>query len=172
MKKKVLLLAVLVNVSVLSIGECYSQILHNGYHAYVDLELGDAYNFNTDQKISTNNMQLYCMISITHGCQIENWFVGGGIGYYHSFRDKENIYPIYATGRYTFSKKLSPYIETRVGIVYDPKWISKVQVYGALSGGVSMYKRLQIGLRLTVFSRPSRYFTANATVMLSYMFGR
>ncbi len=143
-----------------------------GYRGYVDLGLGDAYNFNTDQKISTNNMQWYSEISTTHGYVMNNWFVGAGIGYYHSYRDKENMYPFYAAGRYTFGQKLKPYIEARVGIVYDPYWIEKVQKYGALSVGVRVYKGLQVGLRASVFSRPSRYFTVNAAVILSYAIGK
>ncbi len=144
-----------------------------GYRGYVDFALGDAYNLNTAQTISTNNMQLYSEITTTHGYVINNWFVGGGVGYYHSFRDKENMYPIYATGRYTFEKaKIRPDIEARAGIVYDHYWIEKIQKYVVLSVGVSVYKRLQVGLRGTIFSRPSRYFTANAAVVISYEFGK
>lgn len=61
--------------------------------------------------------------------------------YYHSYRDKENMYPFYAAGRYTFRNvKIKPYIGFRAGIMYDPLWIEKVQKYGALSAGVSVYK--------------------------------
>lgn len=145
---------------------------NKGYRGYVDFAFGDAYNFNTNQLVSTNNMQLCSMISTTHGYQLNNWFVGGGVGYYHSFRDKENMYPIFAAGRYIYGKaKLNPYLETRAGIIYDPRWVHEVQAYGALSGGVSVYKRLQVGLRLSVFSRPSRYFTVNGEVGVSYALG-
>lgn len=145
----------------------------NGYRGYVDLAIGDAYNFNTDQQISTNNMQWYNMISTTHGYVLKNWFVGAGVGYYHSYRDKENMCPIYVAGRYTFEKtKIKPYIEARAGIMYDPLWIVKVQKYGALSVGVKVYKSFQVGLRGSVFSRPSRYFTANAAVVVSYAIGK
>lgn len=145
----------------------------NGYRGYVDFAIGDAYNFNTDQKISTNNMQWYTEITTTHGYTLKNWFVGAGVGYYHSYRDKENMYPIYAAGRYTFENaKLKPFIDARAGIVYDPYWIEKVQKYGALSAGVEVYKGLQVGLRGIIFSRPSRYFTANAAVVLSYAIGK
>ena len=146
---------------------------YKGYRGYVDIAGGDAYNLNTAQKISTNNMQLYMEISTTHGYVFKNWFVGAGVGYYHSFRDKENMYPIYLAGRYTFEgTKIKPYIDVRGGIVYDPYWISKVQAYGSLSAGLKVYKGLQAGLRLSVFSRPSRYFTANAAVVLSYTYGK
>lgn len=146
---------------------------YKGYMGYVDVALGDAYNFNTAQKISTNNMQLCSVISTTHGYQLNNWFVGGGLSYYHSFRDKENMYPIYAAGRYTFRDvKISPHVEIRAGIVYDPRWVHEVQAYGALGAGLNVYKGLQAGLRMSVFSRPSRYFTANAAVVLSYTIGR
>lgn len=146
---------------------------NNGYRGYVDFAFGDAYNFNTAQKISTNNMQLYSEISTTHGYHQGNWFVGGGVGYYHSFRDKENMYPVYAAGQYIFRNvKMNPYIETRVGIVYDPRWVHQVQAYGALGVGMSVYKRLQVGLRISAFSRPSRYYTANAAVVLSYAIGK
>ncbi|MBO6254348.1 MAG: hypothetical protein J6O49_11945 [Bacteroidaceae bacterium] len=145
----------------------------NGYRGYVDIAVGDAYNFNTDQQISTNNMQWYTMVSTTHGYVMKNWFLGAGVGYYHSYRDKENMYPIYAAGRYIFENtKIKPYIEARAGIMYDPYWIEKVQKYGALSAGVSVYNGLQVGIRGSVFSRPSRYFTANVAVNISYTFGK
>lgn len=146
---------------------------YKGYKGFVDCSAGNAYNPSSAQKISTNNMQWYTMFSTTHGYHWKNWFVGAGVGYYHSFRDKENMYPIYAAGRYTFeSTKIKPYIETRAGIMYDPLWIEKVQKYGALSAGIYVYKGLQAGMRLSVFSRPSRYFTANAAVVISYAFGK
>lgn len=146
---------------------------NNGYRGYVDFALGDAYNVNTAQTVSTNNMQCYSEITITHGYVLKNWFVGAGVGYYHSFRDKENMYPIYAAGRYTFGKvKLSPFIEARAGVVYDPYWIEKVQKYGMMSIGVNVNKVLQVGLRGELFSRPSRLFTANAAVVFSYAFGK
>ena len=44
--------------------------------------------------------------------------------------------------------------------------------YGAMSVGIKVYKGFQVGLRGSVFSRPSRYFTANAAVVLSYAFGK
>jgi len=51
------------------------------------------------------------------------------------------MYPFYAAGRYTFRNvKIKPYIGFRAGIMYDPLWIEKVQKYGALSAGVSVYK--------------------------------
>ena len=144
-----------------------------GYRCYVDLALGDAYNFNTAQLISTNNMQLFSVISTTHGYRLKNWFVGGGVGYYHSFRDGENMFPIYAAGRYSFEDvEMKPYIETRAGIIYDPLWVRKVQVFGTLGGGVEVYDHLQVGVRFSLFSRPSRYFTANAAIVVSYSFGR
>ena len=144
-----------------------------GYRGFVDFALGDAYNVNTAQKISANNMQLYSMFSTTHGYALNNWFWGGGVGYYHSFRDEENMYPVFAAGRYTFRKcKTNPHIETRAGIIYDPRWVRKVQPYGALSTGMNIYKRLQIGVRLSMFGRPSRYFTANAAVVVGYAIGQ
>ena len=148
-------------------------ISDNGYRGYLDVAVGDAYNLNTAQKISTNNMQWYGEITTTHGYVIKNWFVGGGFGYYHSYRDKENMYPIYAAGRYTFEKvKVKPYIEARAGIIYDPLWIEKVQKYGALGVGIDVYKGLKVALRGSIFSRPSRYFTANAAVVISYEIGK
>ena len=146
---------------------------NKGYRGYVDIAFGDAYNPNPPQIISTNNMQLYLEISTTHGYVFKKWFVGAGVGYYHSFRDKENIYPVYLAGRYTFeNSKMKPYIETRAGIVYDPRWIHTVQAYSALSAGMIVYKRLQVGLKLSIFSRPSRFFTGNAAVVLSYAIGK
>lgn len=142
------------------------------YRGYVDFALGDAYNINTAQIISTNNMQLYGMTTTTHGVVLKNWFLGLGIGYYRSFRDKENMYPVFVVGRYTVEKKaVNPYIEARSGIVYDPFWERKKQIYGTLGTGVSLHKNIQLGVRLSMFSR-SRFFTANAAFAVSYSFGR
>ena len=89
------------------------------YRGFVDFVVGDAYNLNTAQTVSTNNMQWYSMISTTHGYQLKNWYVGAGVGYYHSYRDKENVYPIYVAGRYNFeTSKIKPFIEVRAGIMY------------------------------------------------------
>ena len=142
------------------------------YRGYVDFALGDAYNINTAQIISTNNMQLYGMTTTSHGVVLKNWFLGVGAGYYHSFRDKENMYPVFFIGQYTFEKvKINPYIEARSGIVYDPLWERKEQVYGTLGAGVSLHKKIQLGVRLSMFSR-SHFFTANAAVAVSYSFGQ
>lgn len=144
---------------------------YKGYRAYVDTAIGDAYNFNTAQTISTNNMQLYSMLSTTHGYALKSWFLGGGVGYYHSFRDRENMYPVYTAGRYTFdSVRMKPYVETRAGIICDPRWVRPIQAYGAIKAGFNVYNRWQAGLSLSMFSRPSRYFTANAELVLSYAF--
>lgn len=145
---------------------------YKGYRGYVDFSFGEAFNPST-ARISTNNMQLFSEISSTHGYRLKNWFVGGGIGYYHSFRDKENMYPIYVAGKYTIEDvRTKPYFETRAGIVYDPRWVSTVQAYGGLGAGMKLYKQIQIGLKLSIFSRPSRSFTANASIALSYSFGK
>ena len=169
--KKIILL--LLGLSWISIVDAQEDGVNRGYRGYVDFAIGDAYNLNTAQTVSTNNMQWYSMFSTTHGYHWENWFVGAGLGYYHSYRDKVNMYPIYAAGRYSFGNVIiKPYIEARAGIMYDPNWIEKVQKYGALGGGVKVYKGLQAGLRLSIFSRPSRYFTANAAVVISYEIGK
>ena len=170
MKRVVLLLFYMVCFFVVNAQEQNST---NGYRGYVDFAVGDAYNLNTAQTVSTNNMQWYTMLSTTHGYHWKNLFAGVGVGYYHSYRDKENMYPIYAAGRYTFENtKVRPYIGIRAGIMYDPYWIEKVQKYGALSTGLNVYKGLQAGLRFSIFSRPSRYFTANAAVVISYEIGK
>lgn len=141
------------------------------YKGMVDMEGGIAYNLNTAQTVSTNNMQFFTTFSTTHGIQMKRCFVGLGVGYMHSYRDKENIYPMYGAFRYTWEKtRLKPFADVRLGIVYDPYWISKVQKYGAVSIGVEVYKKLQVGCRASIFSRPSRYFTANASVVLGYAF--
>lgn len=169
--KKVTILFLFFIVASISSVKCSEP--YRGYKGYVDIALGDAYNFNTAQLISTNNMQFDTMVSTTHGFVLNNLFLGGGIGYIYSFRDKEKMFPVYAAGRYTFSNaKVKPYIETRAGIIYDPLWARQVQGYGALSTGLNIYKRLQAGLRFSIFSRPSRFFTANAAVVLSYAFGK
>lgn len=141
------------------------------YKGLVDLETGIAYNLNTAQTVSTNNMQFFTTVTTTHGIQFKQYFVGLGLGYMHSYRDKENIYPFYWTFRYAWEKvRLHPFADIRLGIVYDPYWISTVQAYGTMSVGVEVYKKLQVGCRATIFSRPSRYFTANASVVLGYSF--
>ena len=153
--------------------EAKVEIKNQGYSGYVDFAVGDAYNLNTAQTVSSNNMQWYTMISTTHGYVINNWFVGAGLGYYHSFRDNENIFPFYAAGRYTFENtKAQPFLEARAGIMYDPLWIQKVQAYGALSVGLNIYKGLQIDLRGSILGRPSRFFTANAAIVIGYTFGK
>lgn len=170
MKKTILLF---LSFAYFSVALAQVEEYNKGYRGYVDFAVGDAYNFNTDQLISTNNMQCYTILSTTHGYHWKNWFAGAGVGYYHSYRDKENLYPIYAAGRYTFEKtKLCPYIGVRAGIIYDPYWIEKVQKYGALSVGMKVYKGFQVGLRGSIFSRPSRYFTANTAVVISYEIGK
>lgn len=170
MKRFAILFFFMACFSVANAQECGSK---KGYRGYVDFAVGDAYIFNTAQLISTNNMQWYTMLSTTHGYHWKNWVVGAGLGYYHSYRDKENMYPFYLAGRYTFENtKLRPYIGIRAGIMYDPLWIERVQKYGALSVGVSIYKGLQLGVRGSIFSRPSRYFTANAAVVMSYEIGK
>lgn len=84
----------------------------------------------------------------------------------HSYRDNENIYPIYGAFSYTWRKvPLKPFADVRLGIVYDPYCNSKVQTYGAVGIGIEVYKKLQVGCRESIFSRPSRYFTANASVV-------
>lgn len=141
------------------------------YQGFVDVEAGIAYNLNTAQTVSTNNMQFFTTVTTTHGIQMKQCFVGLGVGYMHSYRDKENIYPMYGVFRYTWEKiRLKPFADVRLGIVYDPYWISKVQTYGAIGVGVEVYKKLQVGCRASIFSRPSRYFTANASVVLGYSF--
>ena len=141
------------------------------YRGLVDMELGIAYNLNTAQTVSTNNMQFYSSVTTTHGIQLTRCFVGLGVGYYHSYRDKENIYPVYSTFRYTWEKlQLKPFADVRLGIAYDPYWIRKVQAYGAVSLAMELNKNIQLGCRATVFSRPSRYFTANASVVIGYAF--
>ena len=78
---------------------------------------------------------------------------------------------MYGSFRYTWEKlKVKPFADVRLGIAYDPYWISKVQAYGAISIGVGLYKNIQFGCRASIFSRPSRYFTANALVVLGYVF--
>ena len=70
------------------------------YGGLVDLEGGIAYNLNTAQTVSTNNMQFFTTVTTTHGIQMKQCFVGLGVGYMHSYRDKENIYPIWSIPLY------------------------------------------------------------------------
>ena len=161
----------------LCLGMCLAMVLHAQnesklkYRGLVDIESGVAYNLNTAQTVSSNNMQFFSSITTTHGVQLNQCFVGMGVGYYHSFRDDENIYPIFGSFRYDWKDvKLNPFADLRLGVAYDPYWISKVQAYGAISFGVEFYKKMQLGCRASIFSRPSRYFTVNAAVVLGYVF--
>jgi hypothetical protein len=93
------------------------------------------------------------------------------VWYMHTYRDNENIYPAYEAFRYTWRNfRLKPYADMCLGIVYDPYWISKVHTYGTISIGVGAYNNLQVGCRASIFSRTSRYFSANASVVLGYAF--
>lgn len=167
MKRIIIVFFLLTEVSFLA-----RAISDYGYKGYFDFSLGVAYNINSIRLFSSNNMQLYGEISTTHGLVIEDWYVGVGIGYYSSFYDKESMYPIFVEGRYTFKDvKMTPFLETRVGIIYDPRWIQTVQKYGALGAGMKIYKGLHAGIRASIFSRPSRFFTANAAFFMSYSFG-
>ena len=140
---------------------------------FFDGSVGVSYNPTAAQMISTNNIQLFSGFSTSYGCRLNNWSVGGGVGFYHSFRDGENMYPMFADIRSSFDTViLKPFIGMRGGIIYDPRWVSKVQASGALISGVTVYKMLQVGLRLSLFSRPSRFFTANAAFVLSYELGK
>ena len=156
---------------------CLAVVLHPQnyvplkYKGIVDMVGGIAYNLNTAQTVSTNNMQFFSSVTTSHGFQLKQCYLGLGVGYYHSYRDKENIYPVYGVFRYTWEYiQLKLFADVRLGIAYDPYWISKVQAYGAVSLGVELYKNIQLGCRATVFSRPSRYFTLNASVVLGYAF--
>ena len=141
------------------------------YQGHVDIEGGIAYNLNTAQTVSTNNMQFFTILTTTYGIQFKQCFVGLGLGYMHSYRDKENMYPFYGAFRYAWENvRLHPFADVRMGIVYDPYWISRVQAYGIMGVGLEVYKKMQIGCRATIFSRPSRYFTATASVVLGYAF--
>lgn len=129
------------------------------YKGLVDLESGVAYNFNTAQLISTNNMQIMSFISSIHGVEIKNWFVGVGVGYYHSFRDSENIYSLFGASRvYPFRKNDKILLELRLGCLYDPYWVARFQCYGSFGCGYYVLNNLQLGLRGSIFSCPSRFF--------------
>lgn len=155
----------------LTVGLAAQNVQSLKYRGLMDLEGGIAYNLNTAQTVSTNNMQFFTTITTTHGIHMSQCFVGFGVGYMHSYRDKENIYPVYGAFRYTYDKvRLKPFADVRLGIVYDSYWISKVQAYGTVSIGFELYKKMQVGCKATIFSRPSRYFTANASVVLGYAF--
>ena len=155
----------------LAVGLSAQNLLSFKYQGLVEVEGGIAYNLNTAQTVSTNNMQYFTTVTAIHGIQMKQYFAGLGVGYMHSYRDKENIYPMYGVFRYTWGNvSLKPFADVHLGIVYDPYWISKVQTYGAISIGVEVYKKLQVGCRASIFSRPSRYFTANASVLLGYAF--
>lgn len=60
----------------------------------------------------------------------------------------------------------------KVGLIYDPYWIEKVQKYGAITGSLEVYNNLRLDLEGSVFSRPARHFTTNALFVVSYSFGK
>lgn len=142
------------------------------YLGVAEVSAGVAYNLNTSETISTNNMQMLWAFSTSHGFVYKGLFGGLGFGYNHSQRDKENMYLIYTDIRYAFEKcKLAPFIGVKGGIIYDPYWIEKVKPYGAVGINVNVYKALCFGLEGSVFARPSRHFTANAFVVVGYTLG-
>ena len=170
MKRLLVLFFMIVGISVMVVkgGEPFK-----GYQGYVAGSLGIAYNPTATEMISTTNTQMYTEFSTTHGYRLNSFLVGAGFGYYRSFRDKENMYSVFTAGRYTLEDtELCPYIETRAGIVYDPFWVRAIQPFGALSFGIKVHKKIQAGLRLSMFSRPGRFFTANTAVELSYDLGK
>ena len=115
------------HIGCLCLAFCMSVVLHAQndvqprYRGMVNMEGGIAYNLNTAQTVSTNNMQFFSTITTTHGIQVNQCFVGLGVGYMHSYRDKENIYPVYGAFCYTWKKvQLKPCADVRLGIAYDP----------------------------------------------------
>lgn len=141
------------------------------YKGFVELGVAAAYNLNTAQTVSTVNMQTLWAVQTSHGVTYRGWFGGLGLGYHHSQRDKEDMYLTYGDVRYCFEKcRLMPVIGVKGGIIWDPYWIEKVQTYGALSASLRVYDRIRVGMEGSVFTRPSRHFTANAAVVVSYEF--
>lgn len=141
------------------------------YKGFVELGVGAAYNLNTAQTVSTVNMQTLWAVQTSHGVTYRGWFGGLGLGYHHSQRDSEDMYLTYGDVRYCFEKcRLAPAIGVKGGIIWDPYWIEKVQTYGALSASLRVYDRIRVGMEGSVFTRPSRHFTANAAVVVSYEF--
>lgn len=144
-----------------------------GYRGIVELGCGSANNLNTAQTISSLNMQTLWSITTSQGVKYKGLFGGVGFGYNHSQRDKENMYLSYADVRYAFENfKIAPSIGFKAGVIYDPYWIESIQKYLALTGSVEVYDQLRFGLEGSVFSRPSRHFTANGLFVVSYCFGK
>lgn len=142
------------------------------YKGFVELGGGIAYNLNTAQTVSNLNMQMLWHVTTSHGIKYKGLFGGLGLGYNRTQRDKENMYLTYADVRYTFNKCINaPSIGLKGGIIYDPYWIEKVQSYGAITCNLKVYKRFYLGLEGSVFTRPSRHFTANALLVAGYTIG-
>ena len=141
------------------------------YKGFVELGVGAAYNLNTAQTMSVVNMQALYTVATSHGVTYKDWFGGLGVGYHHSQRDKEDMYLTYGDVRYCFEKhNLQPTIGLKGGGIFDPYWIEKVQVYGALSASLCVCNRIRVGIEGSLFGRPSRHFTANGVVVVSYDF--
>lgn len=141
------------------------------YKGFVELGVGAAYNLNTAQTVSSVNMQTLWELQTSHGVFYKGWFGGLGMGYHHSQRDSEDMYLAYGDVRYCFEKcRLLPAIGLKGGIIWDPYWIEKVQTYGAFSASLRVYDRLRVGVEGSVFTRPSRHFTANAVFVVSFEF--
>ena len=167
----VLLLAVLFVIPAWAqVGENRSSVRYRGF---VEAGVGAAYNLNTAQTVSSLNIQPLWMISTSHGVKYKGLFGGIGVGYNFTQRDKENMYLVFGDVRYSFEKcKLAPSVGAKVGLIYDPYWIEKVQKYGAITGSLEVYNNLRLDLEGSVFSRPARHFTTNALFVVSYSFGK
>ena len=141
------------------------------YKGFVELGVGAAYNLNTAQTVSVVNMQTLWTVQSSHGVAYKGWFGGLGMGYHHSQRDKEDMNLNCGDVRYCFEKcKVQPAIGLKGGFIWDPFWIEKVQLYGALSASLRVYDRIRVGMEGAVFSRPSRHFTANGVFVISFGF--
>lgn len=85
-------------------------------------------------------------VTTSHGYMIRpTVYVGGGVGYIHSFDHSQAVIPIYAEGRVyfpsEFMRRIYPHINLRLG----------GQV--ATQGGASFYSQLAVGIRVPFSDR-------------------
>lgn len=80
-------------------------------------------------------------LSTTHGAMIQDRiFIGGGVGYFADFSNKQGVIPVFADGRYffrsQFQRRIYPHLGARLG----------VQI--ATEGGVGGFGQIALGLRV------------------------
>lgn len=139
-------LITLATIAIIALSASMTTSAQRGYRGFVDAAAG--YEFH-DQ----NNGAMYG-IATTHGYQMNNWFIGGGVSVFgvggHMSSGYNPIFPIYIQGRYDYSivSEKSFFSLARIG--YDPKTTGPYLCLGgglriALNRGIS---GINVGLNL------------------------